>query len=114
MVAGAQAQASDQPSQRRGLRYCVQAPMDVTVLRSGVPDTVPGRSENLSSRGVAAVLAAELRPGESVGIEIHLPQAATPRRPGRGCGITTSYAAGWSLSGFPRRNRRKSAGGPRK
>lgn len=80
MVAGAQAQASDQPSQRRGLRYCVQAPMDVTVLRSGVPDTVPGRSENLSSRGVAAVLAAELRPGESVGIEIHLPQAATPLR----------------------------------
>jgi TonB family protein len=80
MAAGAQAQGSDQPSQRRGLRYYVQAPLDVTVLRSGVPDTVPGRSENLSSRGVAAVLAAELKPGESVGIEIRLPQAATPLR----------------------------------
>jgi TonB family protein len=80
MAAGAQAEGSDQPSRRRGLRYCVQAPMDVTVLRSGVPDTVPGRSENLSPRGVAGVLAAELKTGESVGIEIRLPQAATPLR----------------------------------
>jgi TonB family protein len=80
MAADAQARGSDQPSRRRGLRYRVQAPLDVTVLRSGVPDTVPGRSENLSPGGVAAVLAAELKPGESVGIEIRLPQAATPLR----------------------------------
>jgi TonB family protein len=80
MAAGAQAEGPDQPSRRRGLRYCVQAPMDVTVLRSGVPDTVPGRSENLSPCGVAGVLAAELKTGESVGIEIRLPQAAAPLR----------------------------------
>lgn len=80
MAAGAQAQGQDQPSRRRGLRYCVQAPIDVTVLRSGVPDTVPGRSENLGPGGVAVVLAAELKPGESVGIEIRLPQAVTPLR----------------------------------
>ncbi|HKM46189.1 MAG TPA: TonB family protein [Terriglobales bacterium] len=80
MAAGAQVQGSDQPSRRRGLRYCVQAPIDVTVLRSGLPDTVPGRSENLSPGGLAAVLAAELKPGESVGVEIRLPQTATPLR----------------------------------
>jgi TonB family protein len=65
---------ADQPSRRRGLRYRVQAPLDVTVLRSGIPDTVPGRSVNLGAGGVAAVLASELLPGEAVGIEIRLPR----------------------------------------
>jgi TonB family protein len=53
----------------------VQAPLDVTVLRSGIPDTVPGRSVNVCERGIGAVLAGELVPGESVGIEVLLPQA---------------------------------------
>jgi TonB family protein len=68
-------QAHDRDERRRGLRYQVQAPLDVTVLRSGIPDTVPGRSVNLGAGGVAAVLASELLPGEAVGIEIRLPQA---------------------------------------
>jgi TonB family protein len=73
-------QAHDLHQRRRGLRYRVQAPLDVTVLRSGIPDTVPGRSVNLGAGGVAVVLAGELSPGESVGIEIRLPQAAAPLR----------------------------------
>lgn len=76
MAAGPQSQGWDQPSRRRGLRYRVQAPVDVTVLRSGIPDSVPGRSVNLGPGGVAAVLAAELLPGEAVGVEIRLPQLA--------------------------------------
>ncbi|MFZ0772319.1 MAG: hypothetical protein WCA49_10955 [Candidatus Sulfotelmatobacter sp.] len=68
--------AHDRDNRRRGLRYRVQAPLDVTVLRSGIPDTVPGRSVNLGAGGVAAVLSGELLPGESVGIEIRLPHAA--------------------------------------
>jgi TonB family protein len=72
----AQAHGRDQPSRRRGLRYRVQAPLDVTVLRSGVPDTLPGRSLNLGEGGVAAVLAGELLPGEVVGVEIQLPLVA--------------------------------------
>jgi len=80
MAAGPQSQGWDQPSRRRGLRYRVQAPLDVTVLRSGIPDSVPGRSVNLGPGGVAAVLAAELLPGEVVGVEIRLPQAADALR----------------------------------
>ncbi len=80
MAAGAQAQGRDQPSRRRGLRYRVQAPLDVTVLRSGIPDRLPGRSVNLGEGGVAAVLAGELLPGEAVGVEIRLPMAADPLR----------------------------------
>jgi TonB family protein len=80
MAAGAQTQWQDQPSRRRGLRYRVQAPLDVTVLRSGIPDTVPGRSVNLGVGGLAAVLAGELLPGEAVGVEIRLPMTAQPLR----------------------------------
>jgi TonB family protein len=58
----------------------VQAPLDVTVLRSGIPDTLPGRSLNLCERGIAAVLAGELMTGESVGVEIRLPLVADPVR----------------------------------
>jgi TonB family protein len=52
----------------------------VTVLRSGIPDTVPGRSINVCERGIAAVMAGELIPGEAVGIELRLPLAQDPLR----------------------------------
>jgi TonB family protein len=74
------AQAREQASRRRWLRYRVQALLDVTVVRSGVADTLPGRSVNLGEGGISAVLAGELLPGESVGVEIRLPQAADPLR----------------------------------
>lgn len=85
MAAGAGAQSSGEvgwgrPSRRRLPRYRVQAPLDVTVLRSGIPDTVPGRSVNLCERGIAAMLAGELSPGEAVGVEIRLSSAAAPLR----------------------------------
>ena len=73
MAAGAQGSGQDQPTRRRALRYRVQAPLDVTVLRSGIPDTLPGRLVNLGAGGVGAVLAGELLPGEAVGVEISLP-----------------------------------------
>ena len=79
-AAKAQTKGRDEPSRRRGPRYRVQAPLDVTVLRSGIPDTLPGRSVNLGERGVSAVLAGELRLGEAVGVEIRLPLMATPLR----------------------------------
>jgi TonB family protein len=50
-------------------------PINAIVLRSGVPDILPGRAVNLCENGVAAVLAGELRPGEAVGVEILLPMA---------------------------------------
>jgi TonB family protein len=58
----------------------MQAQVDLTVLRSGVPDTVPGRSVNVCERGVAAIVAGELVTGESVGVELQLPPLAQPLR----------------------------------
>ena len=64
------------PSRRRAPRFLLQTPLDVTVLRSGIPDTLPGRSVNLGERGIAVMLAGELAPGEIVGIEVPLPLVA--------------------------------------
>ena len=80
MAAGAQVRGWSGPSRRRVPRFQVQAPLDVTVLRSGIPDTVPGRSVNVCERGIAAMLAGELVLGEAVGIEVRLPLVEDPLR----------------------------------
>src|SRR5215472_3610056 len=80
MAAGAQTRGWDGPSRRRVPRYRMEAPLDVTVLRSGIPDTVPGRAMNLCERGIAAMVAGELVPGESVGVEVQLWAATEPLR----------------------------------
>ncbi len=80
MASTQQSQGWERPSRRRSVRYTVQAPLDVTVLRSGIPDTVPGRSLNLGEGGIAAVLAGEFLPGETVGVEVRLPLVAVPLR----------------------------------
>jgi TonB family protein len=41
---------------------------------------MPGRCVDVSMGGIAAVLAGELSPGESVGVEMHLPLAEVPFR----------------------------------
>jgi TonB family protein len=65
---------------RRASRYTLEAPLDVTVLRWGIPDTVPGRSVNLGPGGLGAMLAGELSPGDKVAVEILLPAADAPLR----------------------------------
>jgi len=80
MAAGAQGRVWSGPSRRRVPRFEVAAPLDVTVLRSGIPDTVPGRSVNVCERGIAAMLAGELLAGETVGIEVRLPLLADSLR----------------------------------
>jgi TonB family protein len=80
MAAGAQEQAWAGQSRRRSPRFQVQAPVDVTVLRSGIPERLPGRTLNLCDRGIGAMLAGELIAGEAVAIEVRLPMVADPLR----------------------------------
>src|SRR5689334_10319132 len=75
MASSAQIRAWRGPSRRRVPRFRMDAPLDVTVLRSGIPDTVPGRAVNVCERGIAAVVA-----GESVGVEVRLSSATEPLR----------------------------------
>jgi TonB family protein len=65
-------------SRRRVPRFRAQAPVDVTVFRSGTPDTLPGRSLNVCERGVAAILAGELTPGETVRVDVTLSPESEP------------------------------------
>jgi hypothetical protein len=67
-------------TRRRTPRYAAALPVDVTVLRSGVPRLLPGRSFNLGPGGVGVALAGELRLGDLVGLELRLPSGDEPLR----------------------------------
>jgi TonB family protein len=80
MAAGAEIERWSGPSRRRMPRFRILVPLDVTVLRSGVPETLPGRALNVCERGIGAILAGELKIGESVGIELQLEDSGEPLR----------------------------------
>jgi TonB family protein len=79
-AAAAQAPVRAITNTRRFPRFPLSVPADVTVLRSGAPYSIPGRSVSLGERGLGLVLAGELHPGDSVGIEFRLPDAGGPFR----------------------------------
>lgn len=58
----------------------MDGPVDITVVREGVRDTIPGRSVNVGERGIGAVAAGEFSAGESVELEIHFSETAEPLR----------------------------------
>ena len=80
MAAGTHVGVWNGISRRRVPRFSMAAPLDVVVLRSGIPDTLPGRTVDLCERGIAAVLAGELAPGEHVGVEVRLSPEGQPLR----------------------------------
>ncbi|HET9408160.1 MAG TPA: energy transducer TonB [Candidatus Sulfotelmatobacter sp.] len=62
------------PARRQLARYTLQEPLDLTVLRSGVPETLPGRCLNVCQHGIAAIIAGEVSVGDLVGIELQFPE----------------------------------------
>ncbi|MBZ5704223.1 MAG: TonB family protein [Acidobacteriia bacterium] len=61
-------------------RHAIAIPVDLTVLRSGIPASIPGRSLDVGEGGLCAILAGELRPGDIVGVEFRLPHVNAPIR----------------------------------
>lgn len=61
------------PGRRHVPRYAISVPVNVTVLRGGKPEGVPGRSVDVGEGGICAVVAGDLYPGELVGVEFRLP-----------------------------------------
>ena len=47
-------------STRRVPRYKLTVPLDVTVLRSGIPDNIPGRTLEIGEGGMGVVVASQL------------------------------------------------------
>src|SRR5215467_9764862 len=74
------APASQTPPRRSFHRFPINVPLDVIVLRSGIPDSLPGRCVDLSEDGVGAVVAGELCIGQQIGIEFRLPNVGVPVR----------------------------------
>ncbi len=54
-------------------RYACAFPVDLVISDSAASHRIPGRLLNLSASGVAAAVAAELHPGNSVALEFRLP-----------------------------------------
>jgi TonB family protein len=65
---------------RRFPRRKAALPLDLTVVRSGIPDNIPGRTLDLAEGGAGVVIAGELRPGEAVAVEFQLPYVSPPLR----------------------------------
>jgi TonB family protein len=67
-------------TKRRVPRYRLTVPLDLTVLRSGIPDSIPGRTLEIGEGGMGVVVASQLLLGESVRVEFLLPHMTSPVR----------------------------------
>jgi len=65
---------------RKVPRYKLAVPAALTVLRSGVPDSIPGQTHEIGEGGLGVVAASELLLGEAVRVEFLLPHMTTPVR----------------------------------
>lgn len=65
-------------TQRKVPRYKLTVPLRLTVLRSGVPDRIPGKTTEIGEGGLGVVAASRLLLGESVRVEFLLPHTTTP------------------------------------
>lgn len=89
-MSAAAAQAPvQQPSRRQFLRHPMDVPVDITILRSGVPQTIPARIVDLGEGGLSAILAGEVLTGQAVGVEFNLP---TPSEFIRAKAVVRHYA----------------------
>ena len=60
---------------RRHSRCELTCPVEVTVLRSGIPQSLPGRIVDAGLGGISVVLSSDLYAGETVGVEFQLTDA---------------------------------------
>jgi len=65
---------------RKVPRYKLAIPLNLTVLRAGVPDNLRGRTLEIGEGGMGVVVASQLLLGESVRVEFLLPHMTTPVR----------------------------------
>jgi TonB family protein len=79
-MSAAPSPAFDKTPQRGFPRHPINVPLDLIALRSGVPETLPGRCTDISEAGVGVVVAGELVAGQQVAVELRLPNVGVPVR----------------------------------
>jgi len=67
-------------SKRSVPRYKLTVPLALTVLRSGIPNNIPGYTLEMGEGGMGVVPASQLLVGESVRIEFLVPHMSSPVR----------------------------------
>jgi len=67
-------------SKRSVPRYKLTVPLALTVLRSGIPNNIPGRTLEIGEGGMGVVPASQLLVGESVRVEFLVPHMSSPVR----------------------------------
>ena len=67
-------------SKRSVPRYKLTVPLALTVLRSGIPNNIPGRTVEMGEGGMGVVPASQLLVGEFVRIEFLVPHMSSPVR----------------------------------
>jgi TonB family protein len=65
---------------RKVPRYKLTIPLELTVLRAGIPDNIRGRALEMGEGGMGVVAASRLHLGESVRVEFLLPHMTSPVR----------------------------------
>src|SRR5271169_2767217 len=79
-MSAATARALEETPRRNFPRQPINVPVDLIALRSGVPENLPGRLTDISELGVGAIVAGEMAAGQSVAVELRLPNVGTPVR----------------------------------
>jgi TonB family protein len=79
-MSAARALALEETPRRLFPRHPINVPLDLIVLRSGVPENLPGRCTDISEAGVGAVVAGEMAAGQQVAVELRLPNVGVPVR----------------------------------
>ena len=67
-------------STRRVPRYKLAVPLALTVLRSGIPNTIAGSTLEIGEGGMGVVPSSRLLVGESVRVEFLVPHTTSPVR----------------------------------
>ncbi len=79
-MSAAASPALEKAQRRNSPRHPINVPLDVILLRSGVPENLPGRCTDLSEGGVGGMIAGELSAGQHVAVELRIPKVGVPLR----------------------------------
>jgi len=79
-MSAAASPALEKSQRRDSPRHPIGVPLDVILLRSGVPENLPGRCTDLSEGGVGGMIAGELTVGQHVAVELRIPKVGVPVR----------------------------------
>jgi periplasmic protein TonB len=101
-MSAAAAMALKPSEARRFSRQPISVPLDVIVLRSGVPENLPGRCLDLSEGGVGAMVAGELSVGQQVAVELRLPDVGVALRARARVRYQGKLRCGFEFAGLPR------------